>query len=377
MKIEDFISGSYQQQYQYKSFSPTPINQEWTWDDPQINTMLEEATQAVSALNAFSVIVPNINIFISMHITKEAEKSSKIEGTQTNIEDAVKDIELVDPEKRDDWQEVQNYIKAMNEALEELQTLPVSTRLLKKTHATLMHSVRGKNKGPGEIRTSQNWIGGSTIANAVFIPPHHQEINSLMSDLENFLHNENIFVPHLIRVAIAHYQFETIHPFQDGNGRIGRLLITLYLISKSFLGKPSLYLSDYLERNKGAYYDALTTVRSSNNLKHWIKFFLTAVTETAHKGVNTFQAILDLKQETDALIPAMGKRAENARKLLNRLYERPAISAYGVANLCLISHPAANALIKHFVEKGILFEATGQKRNRIFLFKRYLELFKD
>ncbi|MCU7940969.1 MAG: Fic family protein [gamma proteobacterium symbiont of Bathyaustriella thionipta] len=257
MKFETFKSGNWIQQYQYKSFSPIKVNQEWSWESPQINTLLERASRALAELDAFTLIVPDVDLFIQMHITKEANTSSRIEGTQTQIEEAVLDSDQLSPEKHDDWQEVQNYVQAMNEAMEALQELPLSNRLLKQTHAILMQGVRGENKSPGEFRVSQNWIGGSSLTDASYIPPHHNEVIELMSDLELFWHNDNIYVPELIRIAISHYQFETIHPFLDGNGRVGRLLITLYLVSKELLRKPSLYLSDFFERNKGSYYDAL------------------------------------------------------------------------------------------------------------------------
>lgn len=377
MKIEKFTSGVYKQQYQYKSFSPTLINQQWIWEDPLINTLLEKATQEISELNAFSYIVPNIDLFIAMHIAKEANTSSRIEGTQTNMEDAIKDFEQIAPEKRDDWHEVQNYIKATNYALDELKDLPISSRLIKKTHHLLMQSVRGQHKGPGDFRRSQNWIGGTNITNAVFIPPHHDEVEELMGDIESFLHNPNIHVPHLIRIAIAHYQFETVHPFQDGNGRIGRLLITLYLVSEKFLNKPSLYLSDYLEKNKGAYYDALTVVRSSNNLAHWIKFFLTAVIETAEKGKKTFQDILELKNETDRVVARMGQRAEKAQAVINRLYERPIITINAVKDMFGVSHQTASKLLKELENQKLITEITNRKKNKSYVFHGYLNLFND
>jgi Fic family protein len=271
LNIKDFKSGTLRQEYQYKSFIPEMINHTFTWDDPQINTMLEDATRALGELNAFTMIVPNVDIFIQMHITKEANTSSKIEGTKTEMDEVLISKDQVDPEKRDDWQEVRNYIDAMNSAIKELETLPISNRLIKNIHAILLNSVRGEAKQPGEFRKSQNWIGGASLTTAYFIPPHHNEVNELMSDLEKFLHNEEIFVPHLIKIAIAHYQFETIHPFLDGNGRIGRLLITLYLVSNGLLKKPSLYLSDFIERNKSVYYESLTRVRTDNDLIHWIK----------------------------------------------------------------------------------------------------------
>ena len=212
------------------------------------------------------------------------------------------DKDQINPEKRDDWQEVRNYIDAMNSALDELNSLPISNRLIKHIHAILLNSVRGETKQPGEFRTSQNWIGGANLATAYFVPPHHELVPDLMSDLEKFLHNEEIYVPHLIKIAIAHYQFETIHPFLDGNGRIGRLLIPLYLVSNGLLNKPALYLSDFIERNKSLYYESLTFVRTQNNLVGWLKFFLTAVIETAKSGVETFKKILALKHDMDAIV---------------------------------------------------------------------------
>lgn len=377
MKFENFKSGEWIQQYQYKSFSPVEINREWCWESPKINTLLEKASRALAELDAFTLIVPDVELFIQMHITKEANKSSKIEGTQTEMDDAVLNLEQLAPEKRDDWSEVNNYIQAINDAINELERLPLSNRLLKQTHEILMQGVRGEMKSPGEFRTSQNWIGGSNLGNAAFIPPHQSQVIDLMSDLEQFWHNENIHVPELIRIAISHYQFETIHPFLDGNGRIGRLMIALYLVSKGLLRKPSLYLSDFFEKNRGSYYDALTRVRESNDMIHWIMFFLSAVLETANKGKETFQDILKLRNEMDTLILSYGKRAENAKTLLNHLYRKPAITVNEAAVLLEISHQAASSLIKRLIDDNVLFEVTGYQRNRIYFFARYLELFRD
>lgn len=377
MKLEDFVSGRLVQQYQYKSFSPALVNNEWTWNEPQINLLLEQASRALAELNAFSLIVPDIDLFIQMHVIKEANTSSRIEGTQTQMDEAIKEEEDIDPEKRDDWKEVRNYISAMNGAIAELQELPLSNRLLRKTHEILMDGVRGEQKTPGEFRRSQNWIGGSNLQDAVFIPPHHNEVPELMSDLEMFWHNDDINVPDLIRIAISHYQFETVHPFLDGNGRIGRLLITLYFVSKGLLNKPSLYLSDYLEKHKGSYYDALTTVRSSNNLIHWIKFFLVAVKETAEKGKVTFREIMDLRREVDAFTTHLGARAPRARELFNRLYKKPIVTVNETADLLEVTHQTANSLIGDLVGAGFLTETTGYQRNRNFMFFRYFQLFID
>ncbi len=375
MNIKDFKAGTLKQEYQYKSFLPQMINHTFTWDDPQINTMLEDATRALGELNAFTMIVPNVDMFIQMHITKEANTSSKIEGTKTEMDEVLIAKEQVNPEKRDDWQEVRNYIDAMNSAVKELDSLPISNRLIKNIHAILLNSVRGEAKQPGEFRKSQNWIGGASLATAYFIPPHEMQVSELMSDLEKFLHNEEIFVPHLIKIAIAHYQFETIHPFLDGNGRIGRLMITLYLVSNGLLKKPSLYLSDFIEKNKSAYYEALTRVRTDNDLAHWIKFFLEAVIVTANSGVKTFQNILSLKQEMDTLVVGFGKKAHNASKLLEFLYQRPIISISDIIEPLDVSKPTANSLVKELEEKGILKEITGYERNKLFAFDRYLTIY--
>jgi Fic family protein len=375
MNIKDFQAGTYQQEYQYKSFLPNSINHTFTWDDPKINTMLEDATRALGELNAFTMIVPNVDIFIQMHITKEANTSSKIEGTKTEIDDVLISKDHVDPEKRDDWQEVRNYIQAMNEALDELDKVPLSNRLIKHIHDILLDSVRGETKQPGEFRKSQNWIGGASINTAYFIPPHHTKVPELMGDLELFMHNDQVYVPHLIKIAIIHYQFETIHPFLDGNGRIGRLLITLYLVSNGLLKKPSLYLSDFIERHKSTYYESLTFVREKNDLSGWIKFFLEAVINTAQSGTQTFQNILALKQEMDSLMVTFGKKAHNASKLLDYLYQRPIISIADIAEPLEISKPTANLLVKEFEEKGILREITGYQRNKLFVFERYLDMY--
>ena len=260
MDINKFRAGNYIQQYEYKSFSPNKINEEWTWTDPKINTLLSEANQKLGELNAFSLYVPDVDMFIRMHVLKEATTSSKIEGTRTDLGDALKDVREIDPEERDDWKEIQNAIKAMNESLKSLESIPLSSRLLKKAHERLMSGVRGMNKQPGEYRNSQNWIGGATLRDATYIPPVHTEVNDLMGDLETFLHNNTIDVPHLIRIALIHFQFETIHPFLDGNGRLGRLFVSLYLVDAGILSKPTLYLSDFLEKNKNLYFENLTLV---------------------------------------------------------------------------------------------------------------------
>jgi len=377
MKIESFVAGNWQERYQYRSFEPTLVNQAWNWEDAGISVLLEDANRALGELNAFSLIVPDIDLFIQMHVAKEAQTSSRIEGTQTEMDEALLSEEMIAPEKRDDWREVRNYIDAVNQAIEGLAHLPLSIRLLKETHAILLQGVRGEHKQPGDLRTSQNWIGGSSLRDAAFIPPHPDGVVHLMGDLEKFWHNEEIEVPHLIRIAISHYQFETIHPFLDGNGRIGRLLIPLYLVDHGLLARPSLYLSDFFERHRGSYYDALTRVRASNDLIHWVRFFLQGVAETARKGRDVFQKILRLRTETENSLLDLGKRAIKARALLLHLYRRPMVTGPEVETLLKVSRPTANALIKDLVDRGILVESTGRLRGRLYAFERYLKLFME
>jgi len=378
MNIADFRAGQYENRYEYQAFLPEPVCHEWVVSDPELTDLLGRADRALGELNAFSQLIPDIDFFIRMHVAKEATQSSRIEGTQTNIEDAFKDATDLSPELRDDWAEVQNYIHAINTAIKSLETLPLSSRLLRQTHAVLMAGVRGERKQLGEFRTSQNWIGVS-LKNAVFVPPHHEHVPELMSDLERLLHADDFFVHPLIRIAIAHYQFETIHPFLDGNGRLGRLMISLYLASAGLLHKPALYLSDYFERNKTAYVDHLMAVRQGNHLRAWLVFFLFGVEETARASAAVFRAVLDLKQriEREVLPRFSARRQDNAQALMRQLYARPVIDVKWATDTTGASINTAAALIADLVAFGVLVEVTGQRRNRLFVFQEYLDIFRQ
>ena len=377
MKISEYKAGAYEQQYEYRSFLPTTINHEWSVSDPQVATLLEEANRLLGELNAFSQLIPDVDFFIRMHITKEATTSSRIEGTRTSIEEALIKKGDLDPEKRDDWQEVHNYIRAINVAVKQLRHLPLSNRLLRETHAVLLQGVRGKHKQPGEFRTSQNWIGVS-LKQAAFVPPHHQQVPDLMGDLEKFIHNDQIHVPHLLKIALIHYQFETIHPFLDGNGRLGRLLVVLYLVSFGLLHKPALYLSDFFERPRGEYYEHLMAVRTTHQLAPWVRFFLLGIRETAALSIQVFKDILALKEgiERESMPTFHVRRQANAQALMRALYQNPMVSIKSVAQLIEAQTNTAAALIDDFVKLGILQEFTGQKRNRLFVFEKYVRLFK-
>ena len=376
MDIDQFYAGKYIKQYEYQSFLPSAINTGWKIGNIELIQLLSEADIKLGELNAFSELVPNIDFFIKMHVLKEATTSSRIEGTQTNIAEAVQNEDLIDPEKRDDWEEVQNYVTAMNEAIDKLNSLPLSNRLLCNIHKILLQGVRGKFKNPGEFRRSQNWIGGASLKDTVFIPPHHNDLPDLMSDFEKFLHNDEILLPHLIRIGIAHYQFETLHPFLDGNGRIGRLLITLYLVSKGLLVKPTLYLSDFFEKNKSLYYDNLTLVRTHNDLSQWLKFFLVGVRQTAESSISTFKEIIALREDVEYnRILSLGKKTKLAQQFIHYLYSRPIISSQEIVRELNINASTSIRLIEDFIRLGILVETTGFKRNRVFAFEEYLRLF--
>ena len=256
-----------------------------------------------------------------------------------------------------------------------LAKLPLSGRLLRDTHRTLMQGIRGEHKQPGEFRLSQNWIGGSSLQDAAFVPPHHADVPELMADLERFLNDAEHPVPELVRIGIAHYQFETIHPFLDGNGRIGRLLITLYLVSRGLLAKPTLYLSAYFEKHRQLYYDNLSRARTHNDLAQWLRFFLEGIRQTSESSIATFKAIIALRERCEREIATLGKKTRLAQAALQSLYGRPVVDGQDMAASLEVNISTALRLIEDFVRLGILRERTGFKRNRVFVFHEYVALF--
>lgn len=361
--------------HEYTYFLPHLLPQTFTPVDPKLGRLLEDATHSLGELNAYARFVPDIDYFIRMHETKEATASSKIEGTRTNMDEALMRERDIAPERRDDWHEVQNYIKAMKYSIGALNELPLVSRLLDETHRVLLQGVRGAGKQPGSIRSTQNWIGGATIKDAKFIPPHNLHLPELLTDLEKFLNSDNGTTPLLLKAGIAHYQFETIHPYLDGNGRLGRLLIILYLIRQGLLDKPILYLSQFFEEHRQDYYDALTAVRRNNDIEQWLRFFLVGVNDTSRKSIATLQAIMQLRQDTAEQLLGLGKRAERAGILVNHLYQSPIVSVSTASGLLSITPQAANMLIAELVRIGVLEEITGFERNRLFRYQKYVDLF--
>ncbi len=375
-ELEKFQAGRYLYINDYKCFVPSIINCDWQWKDAKLNKLLAEANRQIGELNAYSLLIPNVDLYIQMHVKVEANKSSKIEGTKTNIAEDLLDISDVVPEKRDDWQEVQNYVKALNYGILRIREgFPLCNRLIKEMHKILLEGVRGEHKTPGEFRLSQNWIGGSRPGNASYVPPVHTELPECLSDFEKFINNNKIDTPHLIRIALLHYQFESIHPFLDGNGRIGRLLIPLYLQSKGLLEKPCLYISDYIEKNKNEYYEKLNLVRTDNDIIGWIYFFLEAVIETSKEAKEKFKNIVKLTQRTESLIANLPIKAENSKKIINVLYLEPIINRNKLALETNIKLSTINGIINILVEAGILKEITGFSRNQVFVFEEYLNMF--
>ena len=372
--MRNFKSGQYISQGYYKSFQPEFINRDWQVDDMQVISLLSKADRQLGRLDMYSEYV-NIDLYVRMHIAKEATQSSKIEGTQTNIEEAFLDKNDITLEKRDDWVEVQNYISAMNEAVIMLHTLPFSSRLIKQTHKILLQGVRGEQKFPGNYRSSQNWIGGASINDAVFVPPVHTSIYDLMSDLEKFANDELNAMPDLIKIALIHYQFETIHPFLDGNGRVGRLLITLYLVSKGILKQPVLYLSDFFEKNRTLYYDNLMRTRTHRDIAQWFKFFLTGVIETAKHGVKTFDNILQLQKSMDVTLSELGFRKSDAQNVLQHLYTNPILDVSIIQDITGKSLASSYRLLNDLSELSVITEIKGTHRNKKYVFKSYMELF--
>ncbi|MCL2030449.1 MAG: Fic family protein [Oscillospiraceae bacterium] len=378
MKLEDYITGNYANQGDFKSFIPAPVDIPWEWSDTSLNMLLERASSEIGGLNAFAELVPNIDLYIKMHIRTEANKSSKIEGTKTSFEEDLMRVEDVSPEKRNDHVEVNNYVRALQHGINRITNdhFPLCLRLIREIHEVLMRGVRGEYRAPGEFRKSQNWIGGSVPSTAIFVPPSVPDMEDALSDFEKFLNNDTNTIPHLIKAAIAHYQFETIHPFLDGNGRVGRLIVPLYLLAKGVIVKPCFYISDYFERNRELYYAALDKPRKDNDLGHWIKFFLSAAIDTAKSAKNKFsKAVCVVQQLNERAINIKG-RAENVHAILNAFYLEPLLGMKDICEKAGLPQATVSVIVNDMHKNELLEEITGFSRNKVYMLTDYVHAFK-
>ena len=361
----------------YKSFLPAPLPPNPPIElDAEAVTLLVAANKQLAVLESISARIPSINLFVSMYVRKEALMSSQIEGTQATLEDVLDP--MIDENANRNVADVINYIKATEFAVKRLSELPLCNRLIKETHAVLMEGVRGQERSPGEFRYSQNWIGGqgSTLKNARYIPPNTEDMTLAMSDLEKYI-NADDDLDILIRSALIHYQFETIHPFLDGNGRIGRLLITLFLMEKGLLTTPVLYISYFLKKNRIEYYDRLTEVRNKGNYEQWVKFFLQAVLESAQDAAITIDRLTALHDKNIAVISNMGRASKNALQLIGYLEANPIIEITKTAKALDMSFNTVSAAIKRLCDADILVQSSGEQRNRVFSYEAYLTLLRE
>ncbi|CAG0943490.1 hypothetical protein GPROT2_02145 [Gammaproteobacteria bacterium] len=365
----------------YRAFMPAPLPPQPALAlGGELQGLLSAADRALGRLDGSVLTLPNPDLFVFMYVRKEAVLSSQIEGTQSSLQDLLAaEAQLFEQTLPRDVNEVINYVRAMNRGLARLAELPVSVRLIREIHAELMRGVRGGRLQPGELRTSQNWIGpaGSTLNTATFVPPPHHAVPAALGDLETFLHASDDLPP-LVKIALAHVQFETIHPFLDGNGRVGRLLITFLLTERGVLHKPVLYLSHYFKQHRQTYYEHLQAVCDQGAWEAWLAFFLRGVIEVAGEAAETARRILQLREQHRAAITAqLGRAAGNGHKVLESLFDRPIVAVNDVQKLTGTTYAAANNLVSRLVKLGILSEMTGYARNRRFRYAPYIALFND
>ncbi len=367
-----------QQPEGYLAFIPAHLPPTDLRIEASLQALLSEADVAVGRLDGAIRLIPDPDLFVLMYVRREAVLSSQIEGTQASLMDVLEyEAELENSERRVDVVEIINYVAAMNHGLARLADLPISRRLLCEIHAVLMKDVRGgePHKTPGEFRRSQNWIGGASPATARFVPPPWEAAEEAFADLERFLHDPTP-MPSLIKVGLAHAQFETIHPFVDGNGRIGRLMITLWLVEQGILRHPLLYPSVFLKEHRDEYIDRLQAIRDDGSWEDWLAFFVDGIGQVAREATDRALEIVHLRDEHRNLIATrLGKRGPNALALLDQLFRQPVVSAKTVEALIDVSQPTASALVRDLDRLGILRELTGRARNRLFAYQPYLGLF--
>lgn len=365
------VAGEY-----YDAYIPKPLPPDPPLDMEDLYPLLERANTALGRLDGVSSVLPESSLFLYMYIRKEAVLSSQIEGTQSTLTDLLlsENAEAPGAPADDDVAVVSNYVSAMNYGLERLKKLPLSLRLIREIHSKLMKNVRGAHANPGEFRRSQNWIGGSRPGNARFVPPPVENLMECLGSLEEFLHDGTVKLPVLVKVALVHSQFETIHPFLDGNGRLGRLLITFILCADGILKEPVLYISLYFKANRQAYYDHLQSVRETGDWEAWIRFFLEGVIETANQATETANAIMDLFARDNVRIESAGKSTAGVLKIYSHLQHHPVSSTTRIREACNVSLPTVLRSMKNLESLGIIKEITGKDRHKIFIYKEYLDV---
>lgn len=358
----------------YKSFKPSPLppNPELTIDSDMVKKLVD-ANRDLVRLDTASKLIPNVELFISMYVMKEALISSQIEGTQCTLDDVLDPD--VDKNTNLDVSEVINYISACSYAINRLKTMPLCNRFLREIHQKLLTGIRGQEKNPGEFRRSQNWIGAAncTLNEARYIPPNVDDMNSALSDLEKYMNEGDDYDP-LIRIALIHYQFETIHPFLDGNGRVGRLLILLYLLEQGYLSKPIIYISYFLKKNQIEYYDRISEVRKSGNYEQWVCFFLEAVSAAAKDSLQTIEKLSDLHERNVANLPNTTRKNDNVRKVFDYIEQYPIISIKRTASALNLSYNTVSSIVNKLTQNGVLKETTNASRNRVFFYEEYLSI---
>jgi Fic family protein len=362
----------------YKAFIPKPLPPSPSIHyDQNLQSLLSKADRALARLDGITTVLPNPDLFIAMYVKKEALLSSQIEGTQASLEGVLEfEADLIPKENVNEIKEVINYIRALSYGIERLKEFPISLRLIKEIHRILLEETGGTHRNPGEFRKSQNWIGppGASLTEAIYVPPPPEAVLPTMGDLEAFFHSKNNNIPPLVKIALIHSQFETIHPFLDGNGRIGRLLITFYLFWQEILSKPLLYLSFYLKKNRAEYYDLLMKVRLKGAWEDWIKFFLKGISETSEEAAKTAREVIQLKEDLLTRLHKNSISSVYSVKLIDLLFETPLVNVKDVSGKLNISKEAANELVKKFEKVGILKEITGKQRYKKYSFKEYIEI---
>lgn len=376
MKLEGYKAGMFMRMNEYSAFILSKINYDWSWEDSKLSKLSADVSGQIGEINGYSKLLPNIDDYVNMLIAIEANKTSKIEGTDIKLEETLLELSDIEPEKNESWERVQKYIEATNYAVKQVADgEKIGTKLLREIHGVLLKGEKGEQRNLGKLRTMQTWVGGDTPANAIYVPPPHTEIVECLSDFEQFVENENTDTPDVVKVAMLHYQFESIHPFASGNGRIGRMIVPLYLQSKGMLDKSCLFVSEYLEKNKALYFGKLANVRTNSDIIGWIIFFLEVMLETAKLTNERLKKLSELKEEMDDVVMNMPVKPDNAKKVVDMLYKEPIVDIARLGNLSGVKEGTMRTIINSLLDKGIVSKTRGVNKNKIIVFKKFTDIF--